>query len=89
MPLFYQQVSLQIFSQLVVKATPEPVALCAQGEVSALTYEEENAVRYMGGYVIRALIKDNKTCSGIMNDSMTIQNQQSLKSGCVYLTVVD
>lgn len=59
-PLFYQQVSLYSLSQLVAKATPEPIACCPQEEVAALTYEEENAVRYMGGYIIRALNKVNK-----------------------------
>lgn len=44
----------------MAKATPEPIACCPQEEVAALTYEEENAVRYMGGYIIRALNKVNK-----------------------------
>lgn len=64
--LFYQQVSLHIMTQLVVNATPAPAVCCAQEEVVALTYEEENAVRYMGGYIIRALKKDNKKSTEIL-----------------------
>lgn len=73
-PLFYQQVSVHILSHLVKKATPEPIAHCAPEEVAALSYEEENAVRYMGGYILRALGKMNKGSSGILFQLKDLRN---------------
>ena len=53
-PVFYQHVTDETFDILIKKAVvpvPEPIT----NSPVSLTYEEENAVRYVGGYVVRVL----------------------------------
>ena len=71
-PLFYQQVSSEIIMRLVEEANPAPSIRCVQEEV--LTYEDENTVRYMGGYILRALRKENRKCSGILRQLRDLIN---------------
>lgn len=74
-PLFYQHVTLALYEQLLCSKfrTADTAS-----EVSAIqfTYEEENAIRYMGGYVIKKL-KDKKCDVGFLVDT---KNKTSLEA---------
>ena len=54
-PLFYQKLSLEVFSRLLKEKKRLPVVNPDPEEVAGMTYEEENAVRYIGGYLLRKL----------------------------------
>ena len=58
-PLFYQHFSQELFEKLLqMKLKPASVSLCEEEVTTAsLTSDEENAVRYVAGYVLRK-IKD-------------------------------
>ena len=46
-PLFYQKLSLEVFSRLLKEKKRLPVVNPDPEEVAGMTYEEENAVRYV------------------------------------------
>ena len=73
-PLFYQQVSVHILSELVKGAKKLPAAP-PPDEVPALTYEQENALRYTGGYIVRALKKKNKNDKSVLQDLKELCNE--------------
>ena len=73
-PLFYQQVSVHIFSELVKEAKKLPTPPIPE-EVPAMTYEQENALRYTGGYVVRALRKNNKNDPSVLLDLKELCNE--------------
>lgn len=57
-PIFYQHVTLKLFEEQLkehMKRERESVAVTDDDDVESLTYEEENAVRYMCGYVVRKM----------------------------------
>lgn len=57
-PIFYQNVTLQIFEMLIKMKFI--ISDDTDTENTAkLTYEEENAVRYVGGYILRSLKKES------------------------------
>ena len=65
---FYQHLTLALFDQMLLdkfKDDARPL------ETSAIefTYEEENAIRYMGGYVIRKLREKKDLNVGFLEDS--------------------
>ena len=66
-PLVYQRLSLECLMILLKQATPIQEANSAN--ITELTYEEANALRYMGGYIIRSLTsslqKDDNTLVGL------------------------
>lgn len=73
-PLFYQQVSVFIFSKLVKDAKKLPVVSNPE-EVPVLTYEQENALRYTGGYIVGALKKKNKNDASVLQDLKDLCNE--------------
>ena len=59
----YQRLSLESLTALLKKTAPIPIVTTSNREsvsVPELTYEEENALRYVGGYVIKTLGKKEK-----------------------------
>ena len=67
LPLLYQHITNVIFKSVIKESinfpASEPTLTTCETtpitqEIDALTYEEENAVRYVGGYVIQELKKD-------------------------------
>ena len=59
----YQRLSLESLTALLKKTAPIPIVTTSNREsvsVHELTYEEENALRYVGGYVIKTLWKKEK-----------------------------
>ena len=59
-PMLYQHVTDELFEmrikELVSSTIPEP----GEDNIGMLTFEEENAVRYVGGYVICSLKQQRK-----------------------------
>ena len=70
-PVFYQHVTDETFEILIKKAVV-PVAAPITNSPVSLTYEEENAVRYVGGYVVRVLRqqKENSNTTHIIEAAM-------------------
>ena len=70
-PLLYQHIADEALANLLKREYGEGYEEeCCSAETSAkLTYEEENVVRYIGGYVLRALKKDpsRKDVSNILD----------------------
>ena len=62
-PLFYQILTDEIFDQLLKKRLTvlQGDSDCTE-DCAELTFEEENAVRYVGGYVVRKL-KEHPNCA--------------------------
>ena len=50
-PMFFQHISHHIFKDLIAKTFPLPDQSDSTDKFVALTYEEENALRYVAGYV--------------------------------------
>lgn len=74
-PLFYQHLTLALFEQILsdtFKDDPCP----SETSSTEFTYEEENAIRYMGGYVIRKL-KEKDLDVGFLEDSDKYLESQS------------
>lgn len=70
-PLLYQHVTDMIFEAAVKEVVaPEEVTNEPAEYSEAFTFEEENAVRYVGGFVIHCLQKSktNKSISGILQE---------------------
>ena len=55
-PLFYQYITDQTFTLLINRKLPRNEQSGTSKDQEKLTFEEENAVRYVGGYVIRHLM---------------------------------
>lgn len=55
-PLFYQHFTLELFEQLLCEKLQSSNESVDDQSIS-ISYEEENAIRYMAGYVIRKLNK--------------------------------
>ena len=56
-PLFYQHVTLALYEWLL-RVTFRLTNAVPEESATQFSYEEENAIRYMGGYVIRKLGKN-------------------------------
>ena len=56
-PLFYQHITTKAFSALIKHKfdAHESVEEATSIQTTDLTYEEENAIRYIGGYILRSL----------------------------------
>lgn len=58
-PHLYQHLSVSMFKMMISTFLPTTVPGAAtSSESSELTYEEMNALRYIGGYIIRSIRKD-------------------------------
>ena len=54
-PIFYQHFTLDLFEGLLKIHTPVLDGNgCANDTIAKMTYEEENALRYIGGYIVRS-----------------------------------
>ena len=64
-PLLYQHIADETFANLLKREYGESYEeeYCNTETIVRLTYEEENVVRYIGGYVLRALKKDPSSTS--------------------------
>ncbi len=73
-PIFFQHITDVIFKKMIKQYTPVSLE-ASQGEARAtnLTYEEENALYYTAGYVIRETKRklDKKTCGTVDNPAIT------------------
>ena len=54
-PIFYQYITDDIFKQLVKQKYPLPATSMEAHSLPPLDYQEQNAVRYAAGYVVRHL----------------------------------
>ena len=57
-PLFYQQLTLNLFISLIGKALPVTVDDDVHTDIKELTYKEQCAIRYIGGYIVKSIHKD-------------------------------
>ena len=71
-PLFYQKLSLEVFSRLLKEKKRLPVVNPDPEEVAGMTYEEENAVRCMGGYLLRKLSTEHLNFSEELKEYFNI-----------------
>ena len=55
-PLFYQQLTLNLFISLIEKALP--VTVDVHTNIKELIYEGQCAIRYIEGYIVRSIHKD-------------------------------
>jgi len=68
-PLFYQHITDEVFENLVKETVVAPEAGPEDEYDKVLTYEEENAVCYVGGYVVHSLkSKEEKELNDILKD---------------------
>ena len=72
-PLFYQHVTDEVFEKLIQRSVSTESAdahaeQCEENDI-LLTYEEENAVTYVAGYVIHSLMQQkDKSCHKILEE---------------------
>ena len=62
-PAFFQCVSLAIFKELIKAEYPLPPSDVAEHPDHPLTFEEQNALRFVAGYVCRNVHNELKTSS--------------------------
>ena len=71
-PLFYQHITIQVFETLVKQQQQLKIDIAFEDEqaqpVEKLTYEEENALRYIGGYILRTLSTKNPSLVDAINE---------------------
>jgi len=68
-PLFYQHIADEVFESLVKETVVAPEAGPEDEYDEVLTYEEENAVCYVEGYVVYSLkSKEEKELNDILKD---------------------
>ena len=53
-PIFYQHLTMEVFEALLKASTPLKTK-CPVESIAPMTYEEENALRYIGGYMTTTL----------------------------------
>lgn len=53
-PVFYQYLTTEVFEGLLKTSTPLKTNSQVEN-VAPMTYEEENAIRYIGGYMVTTL----------------------------------
>ena len=74
-PMLYQHITDQTFEILIKKKVPIPSTSEPEPEEQQkLTFEEENALRYVGGYVIRQLLQKTKN-SGVQHVLNDLKDQ--------------
>jgi len=73
-PLVYQHITDQTFELLIKKKVPIPSTREGSEDQQKLTFEEENALRYVGGYVIRQLLQKTKD-SGVQHVLSDLKDQ--------------
>ena len=68
--IFYQTLTTRILDYIILDSFPIPTKTpFPDSSVNNLTYEEENAIRYVGGYIIKTLKKQNcDTIDVALND---------------------
>ena len=79
-PLFYQLITTRVFETWIkehYKEDQEPVTV----SFKKMTYKKENAVRYIGGYIIRSLTgKLNEICSAALSELKGDESETPLES---------
>ena len=77
-PLLYQHVTLKLFEEHLKEHTKQQSDTEAifDDDIS-LTYEEENAVHYMGGYVIRKLQNKGTEVDFLILDKPAVSKMES------------
>ena len=86
-PAFYQHVTDETFDILIKKAVavvPEPLT----NSPKSYTFEEENAVRYVGGYVVRVL-RQHKSNSSICHIVEAMMDSNGVGSSQEWTKTVD
>ena len=78
-PVFYQHYTGIIFDNLVKQDIPNTEEKDAS--VSTLTFEEENAIRYVGGYVLKSLKEREKDEELLHGINHLIDSSNESKSG--------
>ena len=89
-PVFYQHYTGIIFDNLIKDSIPsiEEKDVC----LSALTFEEENAIRYVGGYVLKCLKqgeKDEELLHGINHLTDTNKETKSDSGSDVWIKEIN
>ena len=54
-PIFYQHVTANVMEHVIRLKLPATNTVSTSSQSISLTYEEENAIRYVGGYVIKSV----------------------------------
>ena len=77
-PLLYQHVTLKLFEEHLKEHTKQrsDTEAIFDDDIS-LTYEEENAVHYMGGYVIRKLQNKGTEVDFLILDKPAVSKMES------------
>ena len=91
-PLFYQILTDEIFDQLLKKRLTalQGDSDCTE-DCAELTFEEENAVRYVGGYVVRKL-KEHPNCAKfrtLLNEMACEDDQKENSPSASWTNAID
>ena len=73
-PVFYQNYTMIIFDSLVNSSIPKRVEASTSSRVNSLSFEEENAIRYMGGYVLKSLKDKQKSDDELLHGLKHLTN---------------
>ena len=71
-PIFFQYVTYSVFKEMVKQKYPPPPRDDAVDPIPPLTYEEENALHYVAGYVIRHLRKQIEKGSSPLKEGLLL-----------------
>lgn len=87
-PMYYQHVTEEVFEALIEKQCINPKDHRETSEtIKRLSFEEENAVRFVGGYVIKTLrdvqkLPKDKPVLDILNSLVYSKEDKHIAAGC-------
>lgn len=95
-PIFYQAITTRVLDFILKDSCPiysEPPSDTSNSEdVPPLTYEEENTIRYIGGYIIRSLKKkkeDDEDVIVALNDLVDDKCDEEAEESEEWLGMID
>ncbi|XP_065892013.1 uncharacterized protein [Dysidea avara] len=91
-PLLYQHITDQVFESIIKRSFTVPVTEPTDDDnASELTHQDENVIRYVGGYVIHHLKKDrnNATLVPILEKLVDKQGQSGFDPTRMWINVLN
>lgn len=90
-PLFYQILTDEFFDQLLRKQLAPSANQGETEECLELTFEEENAIRYVGGYVVRKLREQPNSArfKPLLNELVCEDSQNENDPSALWTNIID
>ena len=90
-PLLYQHITDKLFEDIIKKSIELPISETSVDDVIILNDEEENAIHYVGGYVLRELKRDhsNSFILPLLEKLTDSEKRPAIDANRQWITLVD